>query len=88
MNPYKLALTAPSKLRVYQFHHPGEGEGDFTASLPPPLTGEGRGGGMCRLAVVDWSVRPIHTLDPGPRLAAKGRERHRSRLFLLCGTAV
>ena len=24
LNPYKLALTAPSKLRVYQFHHPGE----------------------------------------------------------------
>jgi hypothetical protein len=23
LNPYKLALTAPSKLRVYQFHHPG-----------------------------------------------------------------
>src|SRR5260370_11815551 len=26
LNPYKLALTAPSKLRVYQFHHPGEGD--------------------------------------------------------------
>jgi hypothetical protein len=26
LNPYKLALTAPSKLRVYQFHHPGKGE--------------------------------------------------------------
>src|SRR5205807_7245988 len=32
LNPYKLALTAPSKLRVYQFHHPGEGD----AILPQP----------------------------------------------------
>ena len=32
LNPYKLALTAPSKLRVYQFHHPGEGEAILTAT--------------------------------------------------------
>ena len=34
MNPYKLALTAPSKLRVYQFHHPGKGEADCIDSFP------------------------------------------------------
>ena len=41
LNPYKLALTAPSKLRVYQFHHPGKGDGDFIAPVLLGVAGRG-----------------------------------------------
>ena len=45
-NPYELALTAPSKQRVYQFHHLGRGERDSTrrrrAGRPRTVTRSGR----------------------------------------------
>jgi hypothetical protein len=53
LNPYKLALTAPSKLRVYQFHHPGKGEGDCTPRRSP-------------ISHYGWAERPIHRTGRAP----------------------